>query len=517
MNAANQAMILPVAIPAMTAAILVLVARYGLDIQRLISVVAVAAQLVAAIWLYSIATDGEPHVYLLGNWPAPFGIVLVLDRLAATMLLLSAVLSACVLVSALGTWDQRGRHFHALFQFQLLGINGAFLTGDLFNLFVFFEVLLIASYGLMLHGGGARRLKAGFQYVAINLIGSTVFLFAVGTIYAVTGTLNMADLAVKVRQVTAGNEALLATGALLLFTVFAIKSAMVPLHWWLPPTYGSTSPPAAALFAIMTKVGAYSIIRVYTLIFGSEAGPMAGIALPCILPVAIVTLVLGTFGVLASRRLSDLVAYSVVASMGTLLIAVGVNSGGGLAAALYYAAQSTLTSAGLFLLAGLLVNREDTSPLLTPSSSNGTPPNATILVLAGLFFLLAIAMVGMPPLAGFIGKLLILDAGRSAGQIGIVWPAILITSLMLVLGFARAGIRTFWVAPTRDFGDVRPALVVVPIAAIAVIIAAMAALTVFAGPVMGDMTAAAQQLLAPQRYIDAVLNSAPRAAAMVLP
>ena len=204
----NQGMILPVAIPAMAAALLVLVSRYGLTVQRVTSVIAIGLQLAVAIWLYALAADGEIRVYLLGNWPAPFGIVLVLDRLAATMLLLAGVLGTGVLIASLGRWDQLGRHFHALFQFQLLGINGAFLTGDLFNLFVFFEVLLIASYGLMLHGGGARRLKAGFHYVAINLIGSTVFLFAVGTIYAVTGTLNMADLAIKVRAVAAGNEAL---------------------------------------------------------------------------------------------------------------------------------------------------------------------------------------------------------------------------------------------------------------------------------------------------------------------
>lgn len=508
----NQSMVLPVAIPAMTAAILVLVARYGLGIQRLVSVVATGLLLAVAIWLYTIAADGEPRVYLLGYWPAPFGIVLVLDRLAAIMLLLSAVLSFCVLISSLSTWDQRGRHFHALFQFQLLGINGAFLTGDLFNLFVFFEVLLIASYGLMLHGGGARRLKAGFQYVAINLIGSTVFLFAVGTIYAVTGTLNMADLAVKVRQVAAGNEALLSAGALMLLTVFGVKSAMVPLHWWLPPAYGSTSPPAAALFAIMTKVGAYSTIRVYTLIFGAEAGPLAGIALPWIMPVAIITLLLGTFGVLASRRLPDLVAYSVVASMGTLLIAVGLNSTDGLAAALYYALQSTLTSGGLFLLAGLLINGEKAQaagahPIESPGDG---------LLLAGLYFLLAIAMVGMPPMAGFIGKLLILDAGRSGTQIQIVWPAILITSLMLTLGFARAGIRIFWAAPERRFDDTRPALTrAMPIVAIVAMIGAMLALTGFAGPVMADMTATAKQLLAPEGYIDAVMNSAPRATEMV--
>ncbi|MFN3351091.1 monovalent cation/H+ antiporter subunit D [Pseudorhodoplanes sp.] len=510
----NQELALPFAIPAMTAAILVLVARYGLNIQRLIAVVATAAQVAVAIWLYVIAGDGEPRVYLLGYWPAPYGIVLVLDRLAATMLLLSGVLACAVLVSAIGQWDQRGRHFHALFQFQLLGINGAFLTGDLFNLFVFFEVLLIASYGLMLHGGGPLRLKAGFAYVAINLVGSTVFLFAVGTIYAVTGTLNMADLALKVRSVTAGNEALLATGALLLFTVFAIKSAMVPLHWWLPPTYASTSPPAAALFAIMTKVGAYSIIRIYTLIFGADAGALANIALPWIMPAAIVTLVFGTFGVVASRSIPDLVAYSVVASMGTLLIAVGLNSADGLAAALYYAVQSTLTSAGLFLLAGLLANRDG----IAHAQARGDT-----MLLAGLFFLLAIAMVGMPPLAGFLGKLLILDAGRAAAQMQIVWPAILITSLMLILGFARAGIRTFWIVPgvltVRDGGKgpLAGALAVAPVAAIGGLIAAMAALTVLAGPLMADMNAAAEQLRQPARYIEAVLSAKPRWTAMVTP
>ena len=510
----NQGMILPVAIPAMAAALLVLVSRYGLTVQRVTSVIAIGLQLAVAAWLYALAADGEIRVYLLGNWPAPFGIVLVLDRLAATMLLLAGVLGTAVLIASLGRWDQLGRHFHALFQFQLLGINGAFLTGDLFNLFVFFEVLLIASYGLMLHGGGARRLKAGFHYVAINLIGSTVFLFAVGTIYAVTGTLNMADLAIKVRAVAAGNEALLSAGALLLFTVFAIKSAMVPLHWWLPPTYGSTSPPAAALFAIMTKVGAYSIIRVYTLIFGVDAGPLAGIALPWIMPAAIVTLVLGTFGVLASRALTELVAYSVVASMGTVLIAVGLASADGLAAARYYAVQSTLTSAGLFLLAGILVNRGEVRAAQVEASE----PRGDVMLLAGLYFMLAIAMVGMPPLAGFIGKLLILDAARAGAQTAIVWPAILITSLLLILGFAIAGIRTFWAAPDRLLGDPgKPGFRALPIVVIAVLIAAMAGLAVFAGPVMTDMTATAQQLLKPQGYIDAVLNSTPRAAATVTP
>ncbi len=189
-----------------------------------------------------------------------------------------------VLLYAIGGWDQRGKHFHPLYQFQLMGINGAFLTGDFFNLFVFFEILLIASYGLMVHGGGGLRVKAGVQYVVTNLVGSSVFLIAVGMIYSVTGTLNMADLARIVPKVPAADQALLQTGAVLLLLVFAVKAALVPLHFWLPGTYANAPGPVAALFAIMTKVGAYSIIRLYVLAFGADAGEAAWLAAPWLLP-----------------------------------------------------------------------------------------------------------------------------------------------------------------------------------------------------------------------------------------
>ena len=255
--------VLPTVLPALTAAFLLLAIRYDLKRQRIISVAATAGLLALAVALYRLAGDGVPRSYRLGDWPAPFGIVLVLDRLSATMLVLAAALALCVILYAVNGWDARGRHFHPLFQFQLLGVNGAFLTGDIFNLFVFFEVMLIASYGLLLHGGGPRRLHAGFQYVTINLMASTLFLFAVGLIYGVVGTLNMADLAVKAPLVAPSDAALLRTGVLLLFLVFAIKAALVPLHWWLPATYAAASAPAAALFMIMTKIGAYAILRVY--------------------------------------------------------------------------------------------------------------------------------------------------------------------------------------------------------------------------------------------------------------
>ena len=300
-----------------------------------------------------VTGNGAVLAYRLGDWPAPFGIVLVLDRLSATMVLLASVLALLVAIHAASGWDRRGRHFHPLLQFQAMGVNGAFLTGDVFNLFVFFEVMLIASYGLMLHGGGPRRLVGGFQYVAINLIGSTLFLFAVGVIYAVTGTLNMADLAVKVPLVAPGDAALLAAGGLMLMLVFCLKAALAPLHWWLPTAYSAASPPAAAMFMIMTKVGAYSLLRLYTLVFGVDAGAVAGLAHPWLMPAALVTIALGAVGALAGRTLSTLVCFSTVWSMGSLLVAVGLFDAQGLASAVYYILHSTMAGAALFLLLDL--------------------------------------------------------------------------------------------------------------------------------------------------------------------
>ena len=208
----NHWIIVPVILPALVAPFIVAAARYDILLQRVLGIAASVALLAVTAGLYWLASDGVVRPYALGNWPAPFGIILVLDRLSALMLLLTAVLAVVVVIYSAQGWDRRGRHFHALFQFQLMGVNGAFLTGDVFNLFVFFEVLLIASYGLMLHGAGAKRITEGLKYVAINLAGSTLFLFAVGLIYALTGTLNMADLALKVSMVPELDLALLRLG-----------------------------------------------------------------------------------------------------------------------------------------------------------------------------------------------------------------------------------------------------------------------------------------------------------------
>ncbi|MGF1628361.1 MAG: monovalent cation/H+ antiporter subunit D [Kiloniellaceae bacterium] len=506
----NHWIAVPIVLPAMMAPFIVLAMRHDLLLQRVFSAAASFALLAVAVALTLRAAGATPELYELGNWPAPFGIVLVLDRLSALMLLLTGLLAVVVTLYAIGSgWDRRGRHFHALFQFQLMGINGAFLTGDVFNLFVFFEVLLIASYGLMLHGGGAARLKAGVQYVVINLAGSTLFLIAVGTIYAVTGTLNMADLAVKVPQVPAGDQALLRVGALLLLVVFAVKAALVPIHFWLPGTYANAPAPVAALFAIMTKVGAYSIIRVFTLAFGGEAGEDAWLAAEWLLPAALVTLIVGNLGILGAKALTRLICFSVVGSMGTLLIAVALFTPTATVAALFYLIHSTFAGAALFLVNGLIVERRGsagdrlvTAPRL---AANGG-------LLAALFFLAAIGMAGMPPLTGFLGKLMVLDSARDSGSMATIWTVILVTSLISIVGFARAGSLIFWKSaavpgPAGTEASAAGPRSGLPIVAAGAMLAAMVALTVFAGPVTGYLEATAAALYDPGEYIRAVLGA----------
>ncbi|MCF7698371.1 monovalent cation/H+ antiporter subunit D [Loktanella sp. M215] len=508
----------PVVLPAMLAAILVLVARFHISLQRVLSVAGTAALLGVALGLFWQAYDGTISVYQLGHWQAPFGIVLVADRLSTLMVLVTAILAPLVLLYAIGSgWDTRGQHFHPLYQFQLMGIMGAFLTGDAFNLFVFFEVLLIASYGLMIHAGGKRRLRAGTQYVLYNLLGSTLFLFALGTIYAQTGTLNMADLAVRVAALDPSNSAGIRVAAVLLLLVFAVKAAVLPLHFWLPGSYAEAPAPVAALFAIMTKVGAYGIIRFYTLVFPPELEITQGLFDTWLMPAALLTLAMGMIGVLGSYRIDRLVAFAVIGSMGMLLSAVAVFTASGIVAALYYAIHSTFATAALFLLVDVLRDRRTGVGVWLRDAV----PVAGGPLVAGMFFVAAIAMTGLPPLSGFVGKLLIMDAARGSALVWWVWGIVLAGSLVAVVGFGRAGSQMFWrshqvaaereenpeseagEANTKENDAPEPAL---PMVAIGSLLALLVALTVFAGPVTGFLNATATQLFNPQPYIAAVLS-----------
>lgn len=498
-------LIAPVILPAMLAPFIILAARYHIGIQRVFSMVGVLTLIVIAGALAWETSDGTIMLYQLGNWSAPFGIVLVGDKLSTMMILLTAVMALFVLLYAISSgWDDRGRHFHALFQFQLMGIMGAFLTGDLFNLFVFFEVLLIASYGLMIHSGGNARLRAGVQYVLFNLIGSTLFLFALGSIYAETGTLNMADLANRVAMISPEGTVGIRVAAVLLLLVFAIKAAIVPLHFWLPSSYGEAPAPVAALFAIMTKVGAYAIIRVYTMIFPPDLEVTSGLHVQWLLPAALISLAIGMIGVLAAKRLDRLAAFSVIGSMGMVMISISLFSPEGIAAALYYIVHSTLAGAALFLICDLVrTGRADLN--LTPQ-----PPIAGTALTAALFFAGAIAMAGLPPLSGFIGKLLVLDAAVGSDLVVWIWAIVLGSSLISILGFARAGSIVFWKAHSVQPAEGTPEMqrpTTLSYVAVGGLLSLLAAHTIFAGQVHSYTSTIAAQLFDPQPYISIVLDT----------
>ena len=482
--------ILPLILPPVAAAVIMLAARHLIGLARILSLSTTLALFALALGLFLQAADGTVTVYRLSDWPLPFGIALVLDRLSALMLLLTTLLALIVLLSAIGTgWDARGKHFHALLMFQIMGLSGAFLTGDLFNLFVFFEVLLIASYGLMIHAGGERRLRAGLHYVTYNLLGSTLFLFALGTVYAVTGTLNMADLAQKVALLPPGDSALIRVAAILLLLVFLVKSAAVPLHLWLPATYAEAPAPVAALFAIMTKVGAYAILRVHVLIFGPDQAVIGDLIGQWLRPAALATILIGMVGVLGARSLGHLAAYAAIASMGTLLAAIALLSPQGAAAALYYMLHSTLAGAALFLVADMVRAGRAGDDRLIPG-----PPLPQAGTVGALFLLAAIAMAGLPPLSGFPGKLLILDATRADPAAPLIWTAILGGTLLAVLGLARAGSTLFWNTTADDGAPAAPPVPALALVAAAVPLALLVLLTLLAGPVTAFLETTATQI-----------------------
>ncbi len=489
--------IAPVVLPAFIAGLMVVAMRNDLLLKRVAGVTSIVLlNAIALALLWSASTHG-PQVYFLGDWPAPFGIVLVLDRLSAMMVTLLAALALPVVLYAIGSgWDAKGAHFHPLLQFLLMGIGGAFLTGDAFNLFVFFEILLIASYGLMIHGGGSERTRAGIQYVAFNLIGSSLFLFALALTYSVTGTLNIADLAAKLPSLPEGDAALLRVTAVLLILVFAIKGALVPLQFWLPGTYANAPGVVAAMFAVMTKVGAYATLRFGAMVFPPDL-PATGMLLHAlILPAGLVTLVVGAVGVLGATTLPRLVAFGGIASMGTAFTAIGAFTPATTSAALYYILHSTLATAAMFLVADLVTRRRTHARL-----NETAPPIAQSGLISALFMAAAIAMAGMPPLSGFLGKLLILDAFR--GQEALVWTVVLVSSFLMILGYARAGSTLFWKASALEAQPEEPRAEGLAYTATITLLVGLAALTVLAGPVTGWLDETTGNLYAPQGYIAA--------------
>jgi multicomponent K+:H+ antiporter subunit D len=490
--------ILPIAIPLVLAAVALLLRERWLAVQRIVCLF--GASLLLAIGVLALgATQQRTLVYLVGNWQAPFGIALAVDQLAAIMITLTAFVGTVVLIAMRNV---KNSFFHPLMMLQWMGLNGAFLTADLFNLFVFFEVLLAASYGMLLQGVNGARANAATPYVVINLVGSALFLIAVSLLYGVTGTLNMADLSLRIEALAsnAPQSVVLARIAVaLLLVVFAIKAALLPLGFWLTSTYGAALAPVAALFALMTKVGVYSITRTVTLI-APASGEIGAAAAAVFIWVGPLTLLLAAIGSLTARQLGELVGWTIMGSAGLLVTAVAVGSAKALSGAVFYLIGSTLAAALLFLLQ--LGIREGHDHEAASTAAHATAPRTWAWV-AGLFMLGAIAAVGLPPLSGFIGKAVLLAA--AAADPGAIWLLIpiLTASFLTLFAYARMGSRLFW---KRD-ATVSLQFAAIPAGALAVALCAMA---IFAAPLQRMTDRAAVELLAPTKMIGAVLGSMPK-------
>jgi len=489
---------LPIVLPMSAALLLLLLAGRCSDTQqRLLSVAFTTLLMLVNLALLSRASSGEVAFYALGNWQAPFGITLMLDRLSALMLTLTSVLAVgCVLFACSGD-DARGSHFHALFQLQLMGLDGAFLTGDLFNLFVFFEILLLASYALLMHGGGKARIGAGLHYVVLNMTGSALFLIALGVLYGATGTLNMADMARRIAALSGDQAALVTAGGLLLSVVFSLKAALLPLYFWLPHAYAAAPAPVAALFAIMTKVGLYAILRVQTLVFaGSAAAPAIAAWLWWS---GLATLALATVGVLAARDLRTLIAYLVLVSVGTLLASTALQTPATTAALLYYLPHTTLICAALFLIAELIGRQRGKAGTRLV---RGRRLHQRVL-LGMLFLVAAVAVAGLPPLAGALSKLLLLQAVAGSARAWF-WPLLLLAGLGVLVALSRAGSVLFWASYRGEVAAGRVARA--QLGGVLWILASAPLLVLFGGPVSAFTEATALQLAQPQAVVAALLG-----------
>ena len=544
MNGMQHLIAAPILLPLLTAALMLLLGEKHRPLKARLnlfsSLIGLGISVMLLLWTQQQGEPGSIGVYLPANWQVPFGIVLVVDRLSALMLVLTGIIGVSALLFAMARWDGAGASFHALFQIQLMGLYGAFLTADLFNLFVFFEVLLAASYGLMLHGSGRARVSSGLHYISINLLASSLFLIGAALIYGVTGTLNMADLAQKIPLIPEADRGLLHAGAGILAVAFLAKAGMWPLNFWLVPAYSAASAPVAAMFAIMTKVGVYTLLRLWTLLFSGQAGASAYYGGDWLMYGGMATIACAALAILCAQRLERMASLSILVSAGILLSAIGFGQPNLVAAALFYLVSSTLALSALFLLAELIersrtaveVPLDDEIETLPRPLESSQPTKGinldddqqavvgqvipwTMAFLGLSFIACALLIIGMPPLSGFIGKLSLLSAllnplglGASAGHpvSAAAWSllALLILSgLASLIAFSRLGIQRFWTPEERPSPVLRR-LECVPIFAL---LALSIALTFKAEPLMRFTQATADTLNDPQQYVMAVLGT----------
>lgn len=527
----NHLIIAPILLPLVASGLLLLLderrrlAKSTIALATLIANLVISVTLMAQTVRVGAGGQSATRAYLVGDWAAPFGIVLVADWLSDLMIVLTSIIALAAFVYALARWDRAGPRFQALFLLQVMGLNGAFLTGDLFNLFVCFEILLAASYGMLLHGFGPERVKAGLHYVAINVGASLLFLIGVALIYGVSGTLNMADLATIIPGVVGGDLALLQSGFAVLGIAFLLKAGMWPLGFWLPRTYAAAVPPAAAVFALLSKVGIYALLRVYLLLFGTDMGWAGNFGEEWLLFGGIATVAYGTIGVLAARTLSRVAGFCVIISSGTLLASIGAGEGTSLSPILFYMVSSTLGLSAFYLLLELVERRETeasiqaivepvfddeyTGRLAEPEGDEvGIVIPATIAILGGGFAFCALLLAGLPPLSGFIAKFAIIHNLINLGDevLTEVWVFVFLligSGLAILIATTRAGIDLLWEPSDKP----QPPLRLAEAVPVGVLLAVCLGLMIFASPVMRYMERTSLSLQDRQGYINAVLGA----------
>jgi multicomponent Na+:H+ antiporter subunit D len=529
----EQIVIAPLVV-ALVAAVATLATKYWPRLQRALSVAGSVAYLgVVAVLFDTVRTDGI-LTYQLSDWNAPFGISVVADSLSAFMLALGAVVALVALVFAALYVDEFGQRlsFHPLFHFMMVGVSGSFLTGDIFNLFVWFEVMLMSSYVLVVFYSGAQHTKAALQYVVLNLVGSAIMLLSIGGLYAVTGTLNMADLSRRLADPAAyGVDPAPVLGlSAILFAVFALKAGIVPFHWWVPAAYRAAPAPVSAVLAgVVKKVGVYAIIRLYFTIFSvasfGELGlpGFAGDSLlafygPIMFVMATASILLGGFGAIDRDNLDDLLAYSSIGQIGFILLplAVGATATGtvpgadmtirtlAITAALIYAVNHGLAKAGLFLISGAIFSGVGSIEF---DDLGGLSERAPVLSVG--FLVAALALVGTPPLSGFFGKFLVFDTAVRALALespgaGLAIAVVLGGAMLTIAYVTRAWNRGFWGTPSEM---VEGASTPRPQVAVAlVLVVAVVAVGIGFEPVFTAAQDAARAALNTEAYRDAVLS-----------
>ncbi|WP_275419006.1 Na+/H+ antiporter subunit D [Fervidibacillus albus] len=493
----NNLVVLPIFVPLLTAVILMFFSK-NVSLQRWVSVGASLLTVIVAVLLVRTVSIDGIQTLDIGSWPAPFGITLVSDMLSALLVLTTSVIGfAVILYSIYSIGIERERHFYyPIVQFLLVGVNGAFTTGDIFNLFVFFEVMLMASYVLLVLGGTKIQLRETIKYLTVNVISSSLFVIAIAYLYSIVGTLNMAHISQRIAEIE-NMPGILTVIAILFLIVFGLKGAIFPLYFWMPGSYYAPPIPVMALLgALLTKVGIYSIARTYSLFFYHDQSYTHEL----LLVLAVVTVLIGVVGSIAYWDVKKIIIYNIITAIGVILYGISIATTTSMTGSVYYLLHDMIIKAALFLLIGIIIKITGTSNLKKFHGLINDYP-----VLTWVYFIAAISLAGIPPFSGFVGKWLVIQGGMGSGEfLGSV--IILITSLLVLYSVMKIFIHGFWGEKDQQFADkesVSYKKLLVP----AIILVAISVLYGFGSEfVYPYVSQAVETLMNPEIYIEAVLK-----------